>query len=323
MELAIMSLGIKLEGSHDGILIYHLLCMYAPFSSLRHYHVKNFLSQQMSAYKALTRTRDEGKGKSKHKQRVLVLSSRGITSRQRHLMNDITALLPHAKQDTKLDTKSQLFHLNEIAELYNCNNVLFFEARKHQDLYIWMSKAPNGPTIKLHVQNLHTLEELAFTGNALKGSRPIVSFDDTFDASPFSRLLKELFAHIFSVPQSSRHIKPFVDRVVSFTLADNHVWFRNYQIVERKDKGAEDDVELVEIGPRFVMTPICVLQGSFTGALIYENKEYVSPNVVRAQISKRHGQRYQQRTLQKNERGIRRENQVMEPDPLSEEVLFK
>lgn len=62
-------------------------------------------------------------------------------------------MLPHGRKDAKLDTKSKLYHLNEIADLYNCNNVLFFEARKRQDLYMWMSKAPNGPCIKLHVQN--------------------------------------------------------------------------------------------------------------------------------------------------------------------------
>jgi ribosome biogenesis protein BRX1 len=69
-------------------------------------------------------------------------------------MNDLAALLPHSKKDAKLDTKSKLYYLNELAELYNCNNVLFFESRKHgQDLYMWMSKAPNGPSMKLHLQN--------------------------------------------------------------------------------------------------------------------------------------------------------------------------
>lgn len=33
-----------------------------------------------------------------YKQRVLLLSSRGISQRQRHLMNDLTGLLPHAKK---------------------------------------------------------------------------------------------------------------------------------------------------------------------------------------------------------------------------------
>ena len=36
--------------------------------------------------------------KKKNKQRVLLLSSRGVTYRMRHLMNDLEALLPHVKK---------------------------------------------------------------------------------------------------------------------------------------------------------------------------------------------------------------------------------
>lgn len=74
-------------------------------------------------------------------------------NRHRHLLNDLHSLLPHSRKDVKLDTKTKLYQLNELAELYNCNNVFFFEARKGQDLYLWMSKAPNGPTVKMHMQN--------------------------------------------------------------------------------------------------------------------------------------------------------------------------
>ena len=71
----------------------------------------------------------------------------------RHLLNDINSLLPHSRKDAKLDTKTKLYQLNEVADLYNCNNVLFFEARKGKDLYVWISKVPNGPTVKMHLQN--------------------------------------------------------------------------------------------------------------------------------------------------------------------------
>ena len=73
--------------------------------------------------------------------------------RHRHLLNDLYSLLPHSRKDAKLDTKTKLHQLNELADLYNCNNVLYFEARKGKDLYVWMSKAPNGPTVKLYLQN--------------------------------------------------------------------------------------------------------------------------------------------------------------------------
>lgn len=36
--------------------------------------------------------------KKRNKQRVLMLSSRGVTHRMRHLMNDLETLLPHVKK---------------------------------------------------------------------------------------------------------------------------------------------------------------------------------------------------------------------------------
>lgn len=89
----------------------------------------------------------------KNRQRVLLLSSRGIIQRYRHLLNDLHTLLPHSKKEAKLDTKSKLFAINELAEISNCNNALFLEVRKHKDLYLWMSKTPNGPSVKFNVLN--------------------------------------------------------------------------------------------------------------------------------------------------------------------------
>ncbi|RDW95342.1 hypothetical protein BP5796_01105 [Coleophoma crateriformis] len=302
-----------------------------------------------SVYKSLSKTagqKDEAptNGIKKNKQRVLILSSRGITYRHRHLLNDLASLLPHGRKDAKLDTKSKLYQLNELAELYNCNNVFFFEARKGKDLYLWMSKAPNGPTVKFHMQNLHTMEELHFTGNCLKGSRPILSFDATFDSEPHLRLLKELFLHIFGVPKGARKSKPFIDHVMGFTLADGKVWIRNYQISEtekalnpaaeegsaKKEKNKETEVSLVEIGPRFVLTPIVIQEGSFGGPIIYENKEFVSPNQVRSEIRLKKAGRYNARAEQgierlakKGELGLRSTGgRVMPKDALDTAELF-
>lgn len=30
---------------------------------------------------------------------------------------------------------------------------MFFETRKHKDLYVWLGKMPTGPTVKFHVTN--------------------------------------------------------------------------------------------------------------------------------------------------------------------------
>lgn len=284
----------------------------------------------MSAiYKALseksTKQQIEQK-KSINRQRVLLISSRGITFRHRYLINDLYQLLPHARKEPKLDGKKQLSQLNEIAELYNCNNVLYFEARKHQDLYLWLSKPPNGPTIKFFVQNIHNTEELNFTGNCLKGSRPILSFDSTFDNEAHFKLMKELFIHTFGVPPTSRKIKPFIDHVMSFSIVDGKIWIRNYQILEQGEdvkNRDEKDISLVEIGPRFVLTPIVILEGSFGGPKIYENKQYVSPNFVRAQIKQQEAEQAKSRNDAAVALKIKKRESVLAVDPLSNDALFK
>ncbi|KAI9730536.1 MAG: Ribosome biogenesis protein brx1 [Cirrosporium novae-zelandiae] len=292
----------------------------------------------------------------RNKQRVLMLSSRGVTYRHRHLLSDLNALLPHSRKDAKLDTKTKLYQLNELADLYNCNNVMFFEARKGKDLYVWMARAPNGPTVKFNVVNLHTMEELHFTGNCLKGSRPILSFDATFDSQPHLRVIKQLLQNVFGVPKGARKTKPFIDHVMGFTVADNKIWVRCYQINETESNGNKDadgDVEmngnnnkaapvavagqkgetnisLVEIGPRFVMTPIVILESSFGGPVIYENKEFVSPNQIRAELKLSKAARYGQRSEARFERktkvgelGLRTEGgRKKKKSELDNEVMF-
>lgn len=49
----------------------------------------------------------KGKYKYINKQRVLVVASRGITARHRHLLEDIKMLIPHHRKDSKLDSKGK------------------------------------------------------------------------------------------------------------------------------------------------------------------------------------------------------------------------
>ena len=162
------------------------------------------------------------KAQQRRKDKVLMLSSRGITGRMRHLMLDLEAILPHLKKgqsernvvnqvavlwklihytvhvhtDAKLDSKSSLHLVNELADLHSCNNTLYFEARRHEDLYLWLTRSPNGPSVKCHVQNIHTMDELKMTGNCLKGSRGLVCFDGGWDGDEQWKLLREMLTHV-------------------------------------------------------------------------------------------------------------------------------
>jgi ribosome biogenesis protein BRX1 len=198
-----------------------------------------------------------------------------------------------------------------------------------------------------HTLTVHTMDELHFTGNCLKGSRPILSFDSTFDSEPHLQLIKELFTHVFGVPKGARKSKPFIDHVVGFTVDDGRVWFRCYQINETDDarqqkpvpeggdhaaeniaKGGQG-ITLIEIGPRFVLTPIVILEGSFGGPVIYENKEFVSPNAIRAELRTRKASKFNKRSqrgmeskAKRDDLGLATGGRKLPKDPLDDHVLF-
>jgi len=70
------------------------------------------------------------KARYRNKAPCLVLASRAITSRYRHFMNDLVALMPHAKKEAKFDGKGPMNLISEIADSRNCKNILYFECRK-------------------------------------------------------------------------------------------------------------------------------------------------------------------------------------------------
>ena len=139
---------------------------------------------------------------------------------------------------------------------------------------------------------------------------------------------------------------------MGFTIADGKIWIRCFQINETaiskvdaaKGNGTEANgmtfngskgtgdtkISLVEIGPRFVLTPIVILEGSFGGPVIYENKEFVSPNQIRSELRLGKAGRYNRRSEQglesrnkKGELGLRTGVGVKEVDELDEGVLFR
>jgi len=241
-----------------------------------------------------------------NKQRVMVLCSRGVGTRHRHLMEDMRALLPHHRREVKHDSKRDLHELNELCDLKSCNGCLFFEVRKKKDLYLWAARTPNGPSLKFLVSNVHTMDELRLTGNCLLGSRPVLSFTDDFSEAPHLQLVKEVLALTFGTPRGHPKSKPFVDRVMQFSFLDGRVWVRNYQIsdstvdareVKKAAKLGEETTRLVEIGPRFVLTLIKVFEGGFTGRPLYENALYQSPNAARSQLKRALGHKYASRKV--------------------------
>ncbi len=133
---------------------------------------------------------------------------------------------------------------------------------------------------------------------------------------------------------------------MGFTISDGKIWIRCFQINETtipkggdgpndasaptvKSKSGDTKISLVEIGPRFVLTPIVILESSFGGPVIYENKEFVSPNQLRSEVRLSKAGRYNRRSEQgmenRNKRGdlgLRTGVGERKVDELDEGVLF-
>lgn len=243
--------------------------------------------------------------------KVMVLSSRGVNARQRHLMDDLCLLLPHAKRESKFDTKRHLFALNELAELQECNHILFFESRKPQELFIWAAKSPSGPSVRFHVENIHTLEELHLTGNCMKNARPVLTFDPAFGRSAHGQVMRELLEVTFGVPQQHRKTRPYVDRVMHFAWGDDRIWVRNYQIKEGVvEEGSVEGLKLEEIGPRFLLHPVRVMEGSFSGRVLWSNPNYVPASALRANARLQLALRRQQRSVDAEAAQLRRQELI-------------
>lgn len=67
----------------------------------------------------------------------------------------------------------------------------------------------------------------------------------------------------------------------------------------------KEDISLVEIGPRFCLTPIRIFEGSFGGPTVFENPEFVHPNFVRSALRKEKLQKYSHRQKNQSEREAR------------------
>ncbi|XP_026809036.1 ribosome biogenesis protein BRX1 homolog [Rhopalosiphum maidis] len=232
------------------------------------------------------------KAKWINRERILVFGTRGISFQHRHLMKDIIKMLPHAKSANKMERKENLFIVNEMCKMSHCNKCILFDGRLQRDLYMWFSNSPDGPSIKFNVESIFTSAELKLTGNCLKGSRPLLSFDNSFDAHPQYSLLREMFVQIFGVPDHHPKSQPFVDNVLNFSVLDNRIWFRNYQILD--ENGA-----IAEIGPRFVLQPIRIFKGSFCGETLWENPFYVTPAKTRRLLKDNKKDKYANNKIQR------------------------
>lgn len=47
-------------------------------------------------------------------------------------------------------------------------------------------------------------------------------------------LFPPIFCQVFGTPKEFRKSKPYHDHVFVFSIVDDHIWFRNYQVRDRE-----------------------------------------------------------------------------------------
>ena len=73
---------------------------------------------------------------------------------------------------------------------------------------------------------------------------------------------------------------------------------------------------LTEIGPRFVLEPVLILNGSFSGNVIYKNTDFQTPAMIMRSMRKTAGDKARQKVAQSEESHHRKEVAVLEEDHL-------
>lgn len=257
----------------------------------------------------------------RNKQRILVFASRGVNKTFRHLCEDIKRLIPHHKAEPKFEKKDSLHEINEICELKSCNNVVYFECRKKEHLYMHIARVPEGPTLKFQVKNVHTASEVRLAGNCLLGSRPLLHFDKIFDKRSELALIKTMFTQVFGTPRNHPKSKPFHDHILGFYYLDHKIWLRHYQITPDTVTDMDDPErqQLTEIGPRFVLEPVRILNNSFSGQTLYLNGGYMTPRAMRVHARKMLQKRsYGEKQVTRENRKKKIEDGRMPEDPTEE-----
>ena len=216
-----------------------------------------------------------------NKTRTLIIASRGISHQERHLINDLVSLIPNAKKEYKIEKDIAREQLIEICYNHSCKYCLYFEHRK-RELVLWLFKSSEGPLIKFKINNIHVLNEIKLMGNCIKYSRPLLSFDKNFQKQPYLKLIMEMLIQAFNSPKGHPKTRPFYDHILSFSVINNNIFFRNYQILNEikekyKNEDSEDKINLLEIGPRFTMEIIRIFNNALGGKTLYLNKYYISP----------------------------------------------
>ena len=81
---------------------------------------------------------------------------------------------------------------------------------------MWIGRYPEGPSIKFDIDGIVHVRDVKFQGNAVKGARHILSFDEGMESDPKMRVAKELLIGAFNVPKYHPKSTAVIDHTLNF-----------------------------------------------------------------------------------------------------------
>ncbi|SCL96908.1 ribosome biogenesis protein BRX1 homolog, putative [Plasmodium chabaudi chabaudi] len=211
----------------------------------------------------------------KMRQKVLIVRSPLKKKNCQSFIDNLKLLLPHHKMESKWSKKEKKIDLSNICYSSNCSNLIFFDIKRNRHC-LWICRNKTGPSLYFEILDYIPLHSLAFPGNCLLYSRPLLIFSKLFDELEHLKLIKEMFIQVFGTPKYHPLSKPFYDHCYNFYYIKDLIYFRHYQILPTTlaDSNNINKQKLVEIGPQFTLHIIKIFDKFFKGNVIYENLKY-------------------------------------------------
>lgn len=180
---------------------------------------------------------------------VMLIRSKGAKETTKGVMKDLSKMIKTV-EETQFDLKEKFGLLATYMDINECDTAIFFETTKRVER-LWLSSLKR--SIRFTILSIDSIYDMCTEVNYHKHAGHLLFFTEDFDESPELSMAKEMFEKIFEVDKELP-----IERVLCFYRAGDSIFIRNYLA-----EGVR------EIGPRLQLQLDKVLDGCFSGPVIY------------------------------------------------------
>ena len=201
---------------------------------------------------------------------AVIYLKKNSCKKTRFFCEDLKKLIPNGKVILSSSIKESFFSNEKKTPPII---ILLFNGKKEKNLYFFLRNLEGGSIFQFVINNLYSLKHSIFIGNAMKWSKPILTFDKNFLKIPHLRLLRPVLSRLVKLKVNHPNSEPYFDHMISFFYFNSKIWFRNYQInfFDKKKNLQKNPIQIIEIGPRFSLF-LRKLWGKNLNEIIYDSK---------------------------------------------------